>query len=79
MKRPEELHLSLHDRHFDNQPMNLPLDVLLGKTPKMTRDVQTLKAKGDALVREGIHHCRRGETRTASADRGGEGSRRDHR
>ncbi|WP_420480432.1 AIR synthase-related protein [Shigella flexneri] len=25
-----------------------------GKTPKMTRDVQTLKAKGDALVREGI-------------------------
>ncbi|MGG7296983.1 DNA gyrase C-terminal beta-propeller domain-containing protein, partial [Escherichia coli] len=28
----------------------LPLDVLLGKTPKMTRDVQTLKAKGDALA-----------------------------
>ncbi|MDM9276282.1 phosphoribosylformylglycinamidine synthase, partial [Citrobacter koseri] len=26
-------------------------DVLLGKTPKMTRDVQTLKAKGDALNR----------------------------
>jgi phosphoribosylformylglycinamidine (FGAM) synthase-like enzyme len=23
----------------------LPLDVLLGKTPKMTRDVQTLKVK----------------------------------
>ncbi len=40
----EELHLSLHDRHFDNQPIDLPLDVLLGKTPKMTRDVQTLKA-----------------------------------
>ena len=50
----EELHLSLHDRHFDNQPIDLPLDVLLGKTPKMTRDVQTLKAKGDALAREGI-------------------------
>ena len=50
----EELHLSLHDRHFDNQPIDLPLDVLLGKTPKMTREVQTLKAKGDALVREGI-------------------------
>lgn len=49
----EELHLSLHDRHFDNQPIDLPLDVLLGKTPKMTRDVQTLKAKGDALAREG--------------------------
>ena len=50
----EELHLSLHDRHFDNQPIDLPLDVLFGKTPKMTRDVQTLKAKGDALAREGI-------------------------
>ncbi|MGQ7148885.1 hypothetical protein ACUOA8_62725, partial [Escherichia sp. SS-MK2] len=34
--------------------IDLPLDVLLGKTPKMTRDVQTLKAKGDALAREGI-------------------------
>lgn len=30
------------------------LDVLLGKTPKMTCDVQTLKAKGDALACEGI-------------------------
>lgn len=29
----------------------------------MTRDVQTLKAKGDALVREGIDYCRRGEKR----------------
>ncbi|MDI5036142.1 hypothetical protein MJM43_33695, partial [Salmonella enterica subsp. enterica serovar Montevideo] len=42
---------ALHDNHFDNQPIDLPLDVLLGKTPKMTRDVQTLKAKGDALNR----------------------------
>jgi phosphoribosylformylglycinamidine synthase, single chain form len=50
----EEMHLSLSDSHFDNQPIDLPLDVLLGKTPKMTRDVQTLKAKGDALAREGI-------------------------
>ena len=36
----EELHLSLHDRHFDNQPIDLPLDVLLGKTPKMHRDAE---------------------------------------
>ncbi|EDS5548169.1 phosphoribosylformylglycinamidine synthase, partial [Salmonella enterica subsp. enterica serovar Paratyphi A] len=50
----EEQHLSLHDNHFDNQPIDLPLDVLLGKTPKMTRDVQTLKAKGDALNRADI-------------------------
>lgn len=53
MKRPKNC-IFLHDRHFDNQPIDLPLDVLLGKTPKMTRDVQTLKAKGDALAREGI-------------------------
>ncbi|PLP34416.1 phosphoribosylformylglycinamidine synthase, partial [Klebsiella pneumoniae] len=41
-----EQHLSLSDSHFNDQPIDLPLDVLLGKTPKMTRDVQTLKAQG---------------------------------
>ncbi|MGP8847104.1 hypothetical protein, partial [Enterobacter hormaechei] len=50
----EEQHLTLSDSHFDNQPIDMPLDVLLGKTPKMTRDVQTLKAKGDALNRSEI-------------------------
>lgn len=50
----EEMHLSLDDTHFDNQPIDLPLDVLLGKTPKMTRDVATLNASGDALDRQGI-------------------------
>ena len=45
----EEMHLSLEDSHFDNQPIDMPLDVLLGKTPKMERNVATLKAKGDAL------------------------------
>ena len=50
----EELHLTLSDSHFDNKPIDMPLDVLLGKTPKMTRDVTTLQAKGEALVRDGI-------------------------
>ena len=50
----EEQHLSLSDTHFDNQPIDLPLDVLLGKTPKMTRDVTTCKAAGKALDRQGI-------------------------
>ncbi|MDX6020366.1 phosphoribosylformylglycinamidine synthase [Scandinavium sp. V105_16] len=50
----EEMHLSLSDTHFDNQPIDLPLDVLLGKTPKMTRDVATLNATGDALDRQNI-------------------------
>jgi len=50
----EELHLTLSDSHFDNKPIDMPLDVLLGKTPKMTRDVTTLQAKGEALVCDGI-------------------------
>ena len=50
----EEMHLSLEDSHFDNQPIDMPLDVLLGKTPKMTRDVTTLTAKGDSLKAENI-------------------------
>ncbi|MRS14639.1 phosphoribosylformylglycinamidine synthase [Enterobacteriaceae bacterium RIT691] len=50
----EEMHLSLNDTHFDNQPIDLPLDVLLGKTPKMTRDVETLTANGEALDRQHI-------------------------
>ncbi|MGP6378798.1 phosphoribosylformylglycinamidine synthase [Yersinia bercovieri] len=45
----EELHLTLNDRHFDNQPIDMPLDVLLGKTPKMLRDVKSLQAEGEAL------------------------------
>ncbi|WP_261639942.1 phosphoribosylformylglycinamidine synthase [Erwinia mallotivora] len=50
----EELHLSLTDSHFDNKPIDMPLDVLLGKTPKMTRDVTSLQAKGEPLAREAI-------------------------
>ncbi len=45
----QEPHLTLNDSHFDNQPIDMPLDVLLGKTPKMERNVETLKAQGDAL------------------------------
>ncbi|QKJ88249.1 Phosphoribosylformylglycinamidine synthase [Paramixta manurensis] len=50
----EERHLTLSDSHFDNQPIDMPLDVLLGKTPKMTRDVTTLKVQGTALQRDDI-------------------------
>lgn len=37
----------LHDDYFNNNPIELPLDVLLGKTPKMLRDVTSLQAEGD--------------------------------
>ncbi|WP_145505155.1 phosphoribosylformylglycinamidine synthase [Yersinia alsatica] len=50
----EEKHLTLNDRHFDNQPIDMPLDVLLGKTPKMLRDVTRLQAQGEALQRAEI-------------------------
>ncbi|MDX5629558.1 MULTISPECIES: phosphoribosylformylglycinamidine synthase [unclassified Brenneria] len=51
----EELHLTLNDRHFNNQPIDLPLDVLLGKTPKMLRDVERTQVEGAPLKREGIY------------------------
>ncbi|MFM9911956.1 MAG: phosphoribosylformylglycinamidine synthase [Methylophilaceae bacterium] len=36
----EQKHLTVADSHFDNKPVELDLSVLLGKPPKMTRDVQ---------------------------------------
>lgn len=36
----EERHLTVADSHFDNKPVDMDLSVLLGKPPKMTRDVQ---------------------------------------
>jgi phosphoribosylformylglycinamidine synthase len=35
----EEQHLTLSDQYFDNNAIDMPLEVLLGKTPKMHRDV----------------------------------------
>ncbi|MGV8000784.1 phosphoribosylformylglycinamidine synthase [Photorhabdus temperata subsp. temperata] len=51
----EERHLLLNDEHFDDQPIDMPLDVLLGKTPKMLRNVSTLKASGESLERRDIN------------------------
>ncbi|PWC22705.1 phosphoribosylformylglycinamidine synthase [Brenneria roseae subsp. roseae] len=51
----EELHLTLNDRHFNNQPIDLPLDVLLGKTPKMLRDVERKQVEGMPLKRDSIY------------------------
>ncbi|MBD1581567.1 phosphoribosylformylglycinamidine synthase [Pseudoalteromonas sp. S16_S37] len=50
----EERHLTVADSHFDNNPVDLPLDVLLGKAPKMHRDVESKKAQGTALNTDGI-------------------------
>ncbi|MCL1141742.1 phosphoribosylformylglycinamidine synthase [Shewanella gaetbuli] len=45
----EEMHLTLADSHFNNKPIDLPLEVLLGKAPKMSRDVVSAKAVSPAL------------------------------
>ncbi|SEQ85502.1 phosphoribosylformylglycinamidine synthase [Rosenbergiella nectarea] len=50
----EQQHLTLEDPHFANQPIDMPLDVLLGKTPKMTRDVRRQQAKGDTFSAQDI-------------------------
>jgi len=35
--------LTIEDTHFGNWPVDMPVDVLLGKPPKMLRDVQTVR------------------------------------
>lgn len=45
----EERHLTVADSHFDNNPVDLPLDVLLGKAPKMHREAQSKQVVGQAL------------------------------
>lgn len=38
----EERHLTVEDSHFNNKPVDMDLSVLLGKPPKMTRDVTSI-------------------------------------
>ena len=45
----EELQLAVTDRHFNNKPVDMPLDVLLGKPPKMLRDVSRLDVQQQAF------------------------------
>ena len=41
----EARHLTVKDAHFDNNPVDMDLSVLLGKPPKMTRDVKSVTKK----------------------------------
>lgn len=36
----DEKHLQVGDRHFDNNPVDLPMSVLFGKPPKMHREIE---------------------------------------
>ncbi|KEQ19786.1 phosphoribosylformylglycinamidine synthase [Endozoicomonas numazuensis] len=49
-----EPHLLVEDSHFDNNPVDMPLDVLLGKPPRMHRDVQAENISQSALDLSGI-------------------------
>ncbi|RVU41793.1 phosphoribosylformylglycinamidine synthase [Rheinheimera riviphila] len=49
-----EKHLTLSDKHFGNTPIDLPLSVLLGKAPKMHRDVASKQTAGKALDFAGV-------------------------
>ena len=50
----EEKHLTLHDSYFDNNPIDLPMNVLLGKTPKMHREVSSKTVENQPLDQQGI-------------------------
>jgi phosphoribosylformylglycinamidine synthase len=50
----QEQHLTLADQHFDNNAIDMPLDVLLGKAPKMHRDVSSKALDTKALDTSGI-------------------------
>lgn len=49
-----EQHLQVDDSHFENLPVNLPMDVLFGKPPKMHRDVTTAQPQTLPLTFDGI-------------------------
>lgn len=45
----EARELTVHDPEFNNQPVDISLNVLLGKPPKMTRDVSRTESGYEAL------------------------------
>ena len=49
-----EKHISLADNHFNNAPIDLPMDVLFGKPPKMHRDVKAGSVAIDEFATDGI-------------------------
>lgn len=45
----EALHLTLTDEHFANKPIDLPMDVLFGKPPKMHRQAESATTISEPL------------------------------
>ncbi len=53
-KATEKRQLQVNDPHFGNRPVDLPLDVLLGKPPKMHRDVVHQETPQPEFDRTGV-------------------------
>jgi phosphoribosylformylglycinamidine synthase len=53
-KATDERKLAVSDSHFGNQPIDMPLSVLLGKPPKMTRDVKRVSIEQKPFSASGI-------------------------
>ena len=49
-----EKKISLHDSHFDNKPIDLPMDVLFGKAPKMHREASAETIVASEFLTDGI-------------------------
>lgn len=49
-----ERELILHDRHFGNDAVRMPMDVLLGSTPKVVREAQRLRPRTDPLELQNV-------------------------
>ncbi|WP_189462160.1 phosphoribosylformylglycinamidine synthase [Jeongeupia chitinilytica] len=50
----DEKQLVVEDPHFGNKPVDMPMEVLLGKPPKMTRDVTRVKPELKVFDSSGI-------------------------
>ena len=50
----EAMELKVHDRHFGDYPVDMPLEILLGKPPKMLRDVAHVEIQQKAFTTAGI-------------------------
>ncbi len=50
----DERQLVLNDPHFGNTPIDIPLDVLLGKPPRMHRDEKKLVRPQEPLTLDGV-------------------------
>ncbi len=54
-------HLTLGDRHFDANPIDMPMSLLFGKPPRMHRDVQRLQPALKELALDGVTAAAAGE------------------